>query len=206
MRKRQKKYLGKEIFNRLDPSSPDSFRAVLDKASGKKLKIELPVGLKAVDTKLARKVMRAEDFDSLKETKEYLAGMSRKSYDSYVKAYAKREMPKSPAALEREAERRLSKSANSHLSALKKSLSKEQVNRLKEVGLTPTTFAEKFGGSYSDGKFTRTKRTQTGTRFTHNPVTKSFDAWIDLYEKTGSFELGEPIKKVSKKMSSKHKA
>ena len=35
--KKAKKYLGKEIFDRLDPSSPDSFRAVLDKARGKKL-------------------------------------------------------------------------------------------------------------------------------------------------------------------------
>lgn len=175
------------------------------KAKTPKASSETPVGLKAVDTKLARKVMRAEDFDSLKETKEYLAGMSRKSYDSYVKAYAKREMPKSPAAIEREAERRLSKLADSHLSALKKSLSKEQISRLKEVGLTPTTFAEKFGGSYADGKFTRTKRVQKGTRFEHKPVTKSFDAWVDLYEKTGGFELGEPIRKVSKKMSSKTK-
>lgn len=158
-----------------------------------------------VSSDLVKKYAHHEDI-SVKEARSELSAMSNKEFVKTKARFDKQPVPKSSAAVEREAERSLSKSADSRLSALKKSLSKEQVNRLKEVGLTPTTFAEKFGGSYSDGKFTRTERTQKGTRFTRKPVTKSLDAWIDIYKKTGSFELGGPIKKVPKSEATARKS
>lgn len=208
-----RKAMGSKAYNDLSDSAADSYKAggadSFFKKGIKKMQAVTNSSAKSggneVSSDLVKKYAHHEDI-SVKEARSELSTMSNKEFMKTKAHFDKQPVPKSSAAVEREAERSLSKSANSRLSALKKSLSKEQVNRLKEVGLTPTTFAEKFGGSYSDGKFTRTKRTQTGTRFTHKPVTKSFDAWIDLYEKTGGFELGEPIRKVSKKMSSKTKA
>lgn len=78
------------MFKRVNAPTTDTATKSPSKKEAKPTETSTsPIGAKAVDSKLARKVMKDEDFSSVKEAKAYLAGMSRKEYDVYVKSHAK---------------------------------------------------------------------------------------------------------------------